>query len=320
MIQAETESLMLKKYKYMALGCITYVPKAHDLLRRGTGGTTSSHYCYSVWLRHLVSAAKAGLSVSPAHVAELGPGDSIGIGLAALISGADTYSALDAVPHAVSERNIAVFDDLVELFRRREPIPGPEEFPRVRPTLGDYSFPDWLLPASRLDMALAQDRIGRLRADLIAGTGAIRYIAPWNSEGLIKAGSIDLIVSQAVLEHVDDLPNAYRSMARWLRPGGYMSHQIDFKCHGMAEAWNGHLGYSDRTWKIMRGRLPYLLNRKVYSEHLAYMRDAGFVIRSQQIVESSGGLSGDRLAPRFRHIEVEDSQVSDALIQAELAR
>lgn len=310
---------MLKKYKYMALGCITCIPKAHDILRRGTGGTTSSRYCYSVWLRHLVTAAKAGLPASPTHVAELGPGDSIGIGLAALITGADTYSALDAIPHAVSARNIAVFDELVEFFRRREPIPGPEEFPRVRPTLSDYSFPDWLLPSSRLDTALAQDRIGQLRADLAAGTGAIRYIAPWNSEKLIEAGSIDLIVSQAVLEHVDDLSNAYRAMARWLRRTGYVSHQIDFKCHGMAEAWNGHLGYSDLTWKIMRGRLPYLLNRRVYSEHLACLRDAGFIIKNEQIAESSSGLTRDQLAPRFQHVTEQDLRVSGALIQAALA-
>jgi hypothetical protein len=38
---------------------------------------TEGRYCYSVWLRHLVSAAANGLNCSPKAVAELGPGDSL---------------------------------------------------------------------------------------------------------------------------------------------------------------------------------------------------------------------------------------------------
>ena len=56
---------------------------------KGTGGSISASYCYSVWLRHLVTTAGCGLNCNPRTVAELGPGDSLGVGLAALLSGAE---------------------------------------------------------------------------------------------------------------------------------------------------------------------------------------------------------------------------------------
>ncbi len=54
---------------------------------RGTGGTISARYCYSVWLRHLCVARDYGLPTQPSVIAELGPGDSIGSGLAGLLTG-----------------------------------------------------------------------------------------------------------------------------------------------------------------------------------------------------------------------------------------
>src|SRR5689334_17334685 len=54
----------------------------------GTKGTDQARYCYSVWLRHLSLAAANGLDTDPKSVAELGPGDSIGIGIAAVLTGA----------------------------------------------------------------------------------------------------------------------------------------------------------------------------------------------------------------------------------------
>jgi len=74
----------------MLKGALTWVPplNALRLRRAATGGSDSSRYCYSVWLRHLRTLDSHGFRVKGAHVGELGPGDSIGIGLASLLSGA----------------------------------------------------------------------------------------------------------------------------------------------------------------------------------------------------------------------------------------
>ena len=78
-------------------GLATFIPGYVSGSPREPGGTVSPRYCYSVWLRHLVMASDGCLFEYPKTVAELGPGDSIGIGLAALISGADEYYAFDVV-------------------------------------------------------------------------------------------------------------------------------------------------------------------------------------------------------------------------------
>ena len=233
----------------------------------------------------------------------------------ALLCGSESYVALDAVPHARADSNLAVFDELVRLLRDRVPIPGGDEMPNLRPTLEDCSFPFNLLPAELLDAALHPERVARLRRDLQQLSGSIRYASRWWLETAIEPESVDLIISQAVLEHVNDVPATYAAMYEWLRPGGFMSHQIDLKSHETSEVWNGHLGYSDRVWRIMRGRLPYLLNRTPCSGHVAAATRAGFTVVAADRVIREDGLSRCDLAPRFRDLSDDDVKTSGVFLQ-----
>lgn len=305
-----------QRYKRLGIGCLTYVPGLHALLRRGTGGTSSSRYCYSVWLRHLVRNASFGFSPRGKSVAELGPGDSLGIGLSALLSGASEYLALDAVRHTKVATNLAIFDELVDLFKQRTAIPDNSEFPNLHPRLPDYSFPEGVLPDSSLEESLGTFRLEELRRDLARLEGRIRYIPGWANRSVAHHGSVDLVLSQAVLEHVDHLRATYEAMHFWLREGGYMSHQVDFKCHETSNVWNGHLQYSPITWALMRGRLPYLLNRSVYSDHLRELEGAGFRLLATECVRSNGGLPRHLLAGQFSHVTDDDLTVSGAFLQA----
>ncbi len=122
-------------------GLATFVPVLNTILQNRTGGTGSARYCYSIWMRHLIMAHESGLSTCPTVVAELGPGKSLGVGCAALISGAQQYVALDVRQHATDSRNLEIFDELVELFANKEPIPDQTEFPNAKPLLKSYDFP-----------------------------------------------------------------------------------------------------------------------------------------------------------------------------------
>jgi len=106
-------------------------------------------------------------------------------------------------------------------------------------------------------------------------TATIRYRAPWTDATIVAEGSVDLVLSQAVLEHVDDLPSTYAAIRRWLRPGALASNVIDFRSHGLTAGWDGHLQYSPSLWRIVRGRRPYLLNRAGPSDHLRFAMEAG---------------------------------------------
>lgn len=307
------------KIKNIALGLASYVPGLYGALSKGTGGTDSARYCYSVWLRHLVMARKNGFSQIPISVAELGPGDSLGIGLAALLSGVEQYCALDVVTHANLRRNIEIFQELVALFNDREDIPGEDEFPELKPYLESYQFPHDDLTDEVLSFALNIDRLDRIRRSITAvdrQDSKIHYVVPWSDVNNIEEESIDLIYSQAVLEHVDDLRAAYRALYSWLKPGGLMSHQIDFKCHGFADEWNGHWTYSDFQWKLIKGNRPYLLNRKPHSAHLRLMNEFGFKVRCDLTINKPSNICRSDLARRFKDLSEDDLTTSGAFIQA----
>jgi hypothetical protein len=299
------------------------LPLIRSTLRKrvtGTGVTPSARYCYAVWLRHLVMAAQHGLDTDPGQVAELGPGDSIGVGLAALLCGAQRYSAFDMVAHTNLERNIGIFDELVALLRRREDVPGSDEFPNMRPYLQGYRFPSHVLDEQRMDKALAPDRVFAIRQTLLGSDSEqrIRYCVPWSDRSVLSPKSQDVVFSQAVLEHIDRLPEAYQAMRSWLKPGGFVSHQIDLKSHGWAATWDGHWRYGDLHWKILRGRDSWFINRQPLSRHLSLLEEAGFQVIHTQLARSAPSYERSALARRFSSMSDEDRETSGAYVLAAL--
>jgi hypothetical protein len=295
-------------------GLLTFAPGADTLYKRltHTGGTDSGRYCYAVWLRHLVAGFDNRLcQTHPRTVAELGPGDSLGIGIAALLSGAEVYYGLDLLPLANSARNLAVFDELLELYRARAPIPTCDEFPEVRPALSNYAFPVQLVQ-------FQEKRVQAIRASIenpFRRDSLIRYVSPWSDADLVQDGLVELILSQAVLEHVDEINDAYASMRRWLSPSGWMSHQIDFRSHATADEWNGHWTYGESLWRLMRGRRAYFINRRPYSDHVSMLSKHGFQIVAEQKTRGSG-IDRRRLSRSFQHLSDDDLTVTGAFIQS----
>lgn len=300
----------------VAKGLASFVLPA--LTNRGGGRTHSPRYCYSVYLRHLVKLAGAGLPIDPRAVAEIGPGESVGTGMAALIAGAERYIGLDVKEYALRPDALALFDELAALFEARAPLPGGDEFPTIKPELADDAFPVRILGADRLARALRPARLAELRARIAAGgaDSPLGHVAPWNEGTRIEEGSIDWIFSQAVMEHVDDLAATYGACRAWLKPGGVMSHQIDLKSHGTADAWNGHWAYSDALWRVIRGRRLYLINRQPASVHRDAIRAAGFAIAAEQPVVRRDGIGRKKLAQRFRAMPEDDLSTAGLFVIA----
>jgi len=299
-------------------GLATYLPGARKYFCSSSGGTVSARYCYAVWMRHQVMAYQAGLKHIDS-IAELGPGDSLGIGLCAILSGCKTYYGLDAKAHANTERNRTILDELVVLFRRREPIPDIKEFPNVSPVLEDYSFPSYILTEEMLNKSLHSDRILAIHKALIDPQSVtavhISYIAPWQQASLDGSeGGLDMVFSQAVMEHVEKVYETYSSLNRFLRPGGLMSHAIDYKSHGYTRDWNGHWTLSEFAWRILKGNRPYLINRLAHSDHIEALGKSGFQIISE-IKKRGQILPRESLAIKFLSLAEDDLRTSGAFIQ-----
>ncbi len=259
------------------------------------------------------------ITAIPKVIAELGPGDSLGIGLAGLISGADKYYALDVLRYAKLDTNIKIFEELVELFRERQNIPDEEEFPRVKPLLKSYKFPRHILNEKHLNSCLKPDRIRIIKDSIInypnkKSNNKIRYFVPWSETEIIEKESVDMIYSQAVMEHVENLGDTYRSLYLWLKPGGFMSHRIDYKSHGTAKDWNGHWAYPNFIWKLIKGKKPYLLNRLPHSSQINAQKKMGFQIISEIHTKNYEGIKRQQLSPRFSNISEEDLVTSGAYI------
>ena len=303
-------------------GIASYIPGSTMFASKGTGGTTSARYCYSVWLRHLTMAHKNGLSTQLDAIAELGPGDSLGIGLTALISGANNYYALDVKKFANKERNIEIFNELVELLKKRENIPDKSELPRVKPYLESYEFPEHILTKERLNYALKKYRIESIK-NAILNLGSVKendikinYFVPWHDPKIIKEESIDMVYSQAVLEYVDDLGFIYKALYRWLKPKGFMSHEIDFTSGGTSREWNGHWAYSDIIWRLIKGKRSSIINRQPHSVHIKLLKELDFNIICDIKTKDTSGIKKESLAPRFKNMSDEDLITCSAFIQA----
>ncbi len=88
MVKTKYLETIVMKIKVIIRGIIKIIiPWLYDIFKkRGTGGTNSSNYCYSVYLRHLVLLYENGMQNLPKSIVEIGPGDSLGIGLNAIIT------------------------------------------------------------------------------------------------------------------------------------------------------------------------------------------------------------------------------------------
>jgi hypothetical protein len=303
-------------------GLATYVPGLYSYLqRRSVRHTVTAEYCYGVWLKHITLLSANGMNRLPADVAELGPGGSLGVGLAALLCGVERYRAFDIVRYTNVDWNLNVLDDLVELFRSRAPRPR-RGWPDYDAHLDSSLFPHWVLTEEVMEKALAPSRVDTIREavrrmDTNSPDAMIRYVVPWYSAEVLEAESIDLLLSHAVLEHIDDLETTYAASADWIRPGGWMSHQIDFRCHGLTEEWNGQWKYSPHAWRLIRGRRPYLINRQPFGAHLSLAGRRGFVVRCALRSPRLDGISRSQLAAAFADLPDEDLVCSGGFFVAQ---
>jgi SAM-dependent methyltransferase len=302
------------KISHVVKGTLTWLPMMNGWRFRRTlaDGADSPLYCYSVWLRHLVMLNQYGFRIFGARIGELGPGDSLGVGFAALLSGASQYVGLDLMPFAARADLESILTELGALYQRRQPIPDQAELPYVQPLLESYEFPRELIEWKHLE-----ERSAKIRLEIASNletSELISYRAPWNSVNAIPSGSLDLVFSQAVLEHIDALQESYEAMYRWLKPGGFASHVIDFGAHRVAPTWNGHWAYSDWQWRLVRGGREFLLNRAPLCSHITYAKKVGFQIAAVKRYYDTSGFSLGQLSPRFRFTNAEDMKTRSALV------
>jgi hypothetical protein len=303
-------------------GIISFIPGIRLVLPKPkTGGTDSPLYCYEQWMKHLTMLWASGMRHIPNSLVELGPGDSLGVGLAAVLSGINNYVALDVVEYSDNRGNMRMLDELIQLFRDRAGRPA-KGWPDYDQYLDARLFPSHILTDQILSQALSETRITMIREMLAnpennAAPLKIKYLAPWSDNGVIPQGTADIIISHSVLEHVEDLESIHRAFGRWLKAGGFFTHQIDLTSHEASTEWNRHWAYSQGMWKIILGKRSYFINRLPCSAHLKLIKQNGFKIVCCHKRYRQDGITRSQLAADWQHLSDDDLTCSGLFIQAQ---
>ena len=161
------------------------------------------------------------------RILEIGPGDSLGVALMFLASGAARVVCMDK------------FSPVRDLQQQRR------IYDHLARQLGDHS--------GRLsDMAIGADTGMEVTSDrlrCVYGHGIEE------ASHLLEPGSFDFIVSRTVLEEVYDIDDAFSAMDKLLVPGGFMIHKIDFRDLGVFSGHGMHpltfLTVSDSVYRLM---------------------------------------------------------------------
>jgi hypothetical protein len=178
-----------------------------------------------------------------------------------------------------------------------------------------------LASACEVDLAEVEARYARLREAATRsddpGTisdGVIDYRAPADAAASgLPDGSIDIVFSNSVLEHVppDAIARIHRATRSLVRPGGWVFHSVNCGDHYAYADRSIHqlnyLQFSDAQWAFWNNRFLYQ-NRLRAHQLVDGARDAGFDIvldtshaRPQRLQQ----LQAMAIAEQFRHIAPE---------------
>jgi hypothetical protein len=197
------------------------------------------------------------------EVGELGTAGSLGLGLCALLTGAKKYYALEIEVLYDIPRNLALLDELIDLFKRNAPLSA--EFSQINIPITDYSYPVQLVEPRYLDGEYVKCLRNELQLLPYGKTEHIFIISDWSKLDSVKFG---FIFSRAVMEHVKCPTEIYSGIWNYLKNGGVMVHDIELHSHGITSNPIGHLKINSVLWKIIQGNRAYSLNRFTLQNHI----------------------------------------------------
>jgi hypothetical protein len=268
----------------MALARLPVPPRAwHRLGLFVPGFMRDPEYAIGVFEAHWRHAGSPGPGFT---FLELGPGESLATAIVAWAFGADGGALIDAGDFAV--RDIAAYRPLLDKLA---------EHPRVRDVreLRSHTSLDALLTAVNV----------RVRSDGLKGLRSL------------PSDSVDLVFSQAVLEHVPlaEFAATARELHRIQRAGGFGSHSIDFRDHLQGSLNN--LRFSEALWERpwFAKRSGFYTNRLRLSAVVGTFSNAGFTVAiAKQNRWGAPPLKRPALASKFRALSDDDLRTSSAIL------
>jgi len=217
--------------------------------------------------------------LSGKRVLEYGPGDILGVALLMYAHGAESVDCVDRFSlQNISQKNLDVYRIILDSLKGEE---------RER---AENAFRDRGRPESGFNQNTIKYSV---RRDGVSGKGQ----------------EYDLIISRAVLEHVNNLERTFLDISNALKNGGTAIHKVDLKSHGL----DRYQAFDFLTWPEMLYKLMYryrgVPNRWRVNKYKELVKESG--LRLVKLIPT-GTLELDKLdlirpkvAKPFRHIPPE---------------
>lgn len=245
--------------------------KLKDAVSRIPVQYTDPRYNLNVVVSHLQRLRQHGVrSIANWSILELGPGGNVGNAIILCAAGASYVCCVDNYRHVDFHRELVSFyQSLVALLRN-----DAQQLLAVFPDLTREQI------AANIDACFTPDT-----ATFACKPGRIDYVAPCDGSSVpCESGRFDWIFSQAVMEHVKDPEGVCAENARLLKPGGFVSHQIDLRDHFQNDSLE-MLKHSDRLWWWMASNSHGYVNRARAAHFEDYFRKYGLQVLQSEATE-----------------------------------
>lgn len=143
-----------------------------------------------------------------------------------------------------------------------------------------------------LEPFVALDEVADARMRTSASPTDLARVQRVRSLDALPNASVDIVLSNSVLEHVGDPASLIRDLGRVLSPSGVMLHAVDYRDHFFKYPYH-FLLFSRATWD--RWLNPGDLPRWRLTDHIRHFRDHGFhvdVLESESMEDEFRPLAG----------------------------
>tara|TARA_Y100001935_G_C17295618_1_gene505922 strand:- start:1586 stop:2356 length:771 start_codon:yes stop_codon:yes gene_type:complete len=243
-------------------------------------GKMNSHvYSVDTFFSHLNRLSLSPENLKGLVILELGPGDSISTSIIASCFGAKTI-LLDAGDFV--QKDLLEYSELINYLKKQ-----------------GYK-------TSHLEDCHDFD-------DLLKATRTTYLTKGLKSYDSIPSDSIDIIISQAVLEHIrqHELEQTLRENKRILEKNGSCSHQIDLKDH-LSSGLN-NLRFKRRIWESnIFSQSGFYTNRVRFSALIEILKQIGFKVKVDEVnVWKKLPIKKEKLNQEFSVLSEEELLVKD---------
>jgi len=199
----------------------------------------------------LISRSHGRLDLADKVVLEVGPGNSMGMGLLFLAHGAKRVYLVDRFKHIF-------WDDYDAIYYRN--------------FLSEISNQD--VPNGSIVKEALRIKNGKI----ILNPDLLEYRLGDAARIPLEDSSVDFLFSNAVLEHVRHVELAVQEFARVTKEAGLNVHEVDLRDHFFSKKPLRLLSYSDWLWDFMTCNRPAYSNRLRFSDYCKMFESNKFVI------------------------------------------